>query len=87
MTTNAESRIAARAARGPQQRDLQAYLADIRATEPADGSSGVLIPGERGRACRSDRLHNGVPVADEVWKKLHILAGADAAAWRISGGV
>ncbi len=70
-----------------QQRDLQAYLADIRATEQADGSGGVLIPGERGRACRSDRLRNGVPVADEVWKKLHILAGAEAAAWRISGGV
>jgi LDH2 family malate/lactate/ureidoglycolate dehydrogenase len=63
--------------KGPQ-RDLQAYLAEIRDTPPAAGFSQVLIPGERGRACREQRLRDGVPVADEVWETLQILAGAEA---------
>jgi LDH2 family malate/lactate/ureidoglycolate dehydrogenase len=56
-------------------RDLQAYLAEIRTMNPADGFREVLIPGERGRACREQRLRDGVPLADEVWEKLQILAG------------
>jgi LDH2 family malate/lactate/ureidoglycolate dehydrogenase len=63
-----------------QQRDLQAYLTEIRSMEPAEGFSQVLVPGERGRACRAERLRNGVPVPDEIWTKLQILAGTQAAA-------
>jgi LDH2 family malate/lactate/ureidoglycolate dehydrogenase len=64
---------------GPR-RDLQAYLEAIRNLEPADGFSQVLIPGERGRACRAERLRDGVPLADDVWERLQVLAGAKAAA-------
>jgi LDH2 family malate/lactate/ureidoglycolate dehydrogenase len=64
---------------GPR-RDLQAYLDEIRQLPPADGFSQVLIPGERGRACRDRRLREGVPLADDVWERLQVLAGVKAAA-------
>ncbi len=64
---------------GPR-RDLSEYLSAIRAMEPAEGFSEVLIPGERGRACKEQRLSEGVPVADEVYENLLKLAGQAAAA-------
>ncbi|MGG7539752.1 Ldh family oxidoreductase [Rhizobium sp. Nf11,1] len=63
---------------GPQ-RDLQAYLEALRALEPADGFPAVVIPGERGRACRDQRLKEGVPLAEEVWQQIQVLAGLGAA--------
>jgi LDH2 family malate/lactate/ureidoglycolate dehydrogenase len=64
---------------GPR-RDLQAYLEEIRSLPPAAGFSNVLIPGERGRACRARRLKEGIPVSDEVWVRLQALASSEAAA-------
>lgn len=64
---------------GPR-RDLQAYLEEIRKLPPAEGYDAVLIPGERGRACREKRLNEGVPVADEVWNRLQALACIEATA-------
>lgn len=61
-------------------RDLQAYIEEIRNLEPAEGFSQVMIPGERGRACRDRRLKEGVPIADDVWERLQVLAGVKAAA-------
>lgn len=55
-------------------RNLEAYLGAIRAMEPAPGFDRVLIPGERGRACRATRLRDGVPIADAVWDTLQRLA-------------
>lgn len=63
---------------GPRY-ELKAYLNEIRDMPPAEGFSGVMIPGERGRACRDERLRNGVPIADEVWDRLRALAGMDQA--------
>ncbi|MEZ2128149.1 MULTISPECIES: Ldh family oxidoreductase [unclassified Sinorhizobium] len=60
--------------------DLRAYLEEIRNLDPAEGFSKVLIPGERGRTCRDQRLKEGVPIADDVWERLQVLAGAKAAA-------
>jgi LDH2 family malate/lactate/ureidoglycolate dehydrogenase len=54
---------------------LKTYLDEIRNMDPAAGFDRVLIPGERGRACREQRLRDGVPVADEVWDRMQILAG------------
>jgi L-2-hydroxycarboxylate dehydrogenase (NAD+) len=59
---------------GPRY-DLKAYLEEIRGMQPAEGFAEVLIPGERGRACRDQRLRDGVPVADAVWDRLQVLAG------------
>ncbi|WP_413712414.1 Ldh family oxidoreductase [Rhizobium sp. Rhizsp82] len=64
---------------GPR-RDLQAYLEEIRTLPPADGFSEVLIPGERGRACRDKRLREGIPIADEVLARLQALACLEATA-------
>jgi L-2-hydroxycarboxylate dehydrogenase (NAD+) len=54
--------------------DLQAYLEAIRTAEPAAGFERVLVPGERGRASRKQRLEEGVSIADEVWSKIQQLA-------------
>jgi LDH2 family malate/lactate/ureidoglycolate dehydrogenase len=57
--------------------DLRGYLEAIRSAEPAAGFDKVLVPGERGRACRDERLANGVPMAEDVWRRLVDLAGQD----------
>lgn len=54
---------------------LEDYLELIRQAEPAEGVAQVLIPGERGRACRAERLRTGVPLPDGVWQDLQRLAG------------
>lgn len=60
---------------GPRP-DLQAYLEAIRSAEPAAGFDRVLVPGERGRASRQQRLREGVSIADDVWTKIQHLAEA-----------
>jgi L-2-hydroxycarboxylate dehydrogenase (NAD+) len=64
---------------GPQPK-LAAYLDIIRTAEPAEGFDRVLVPGDRARECRSQRLAEGVPVADEVWERLQILANSPVSA-------
>jgi LDH2 family malate/lactate/ureidoglycolate dehydrogenase len=64
---------------GPR-RELAGYLQAIRDMEPASGFDAVLIPGERGRACRDKRLREGVPVVTDVYQSLRHLAGVSAAA-------
>lgn len=64
---------------GPR-RDLQDYLEALRHLPPAEGFDEVLIPGERGRACRDKRLSEGIPIADEVWTRLQALACFEATA-------
>jgi LDH2 family malate/lactate/ureidoglycolate dehydrogenase len=55
---------------------LAAYLDMIRNSPPADGFDQVLIPGDRSRQCRAERLRDGVPVANEVWSELLEIAGS-----------
>ena len=57
---------------------LSSYLELIRNAEPAEGFSSVLVPGERGRALRAERLRTGVPIADAVWQRVSALAAAPA---------
>ena len=59
---------------GPRTAGLSTYLDLIRAAEPASGFERVLVPGERGRANRADRIHSGVPIADAVWHRIQQLA-------------
>ncbi|MDA0239292.1 MAG: Ldh family oxidoreductase [Proteobacteria bacterium] len=51
--------------------DFARYLND---TEPAEGSAGVLYPGEVEYRCEQERSRNGVPVEDSTWSKLRGLA-------------
>ncbi|WDR01264.1 Ldh family oxidoreductase [Devosia algicola] len=52
------------------------YLDLLRHAAPADGFDQVLIPGERGRALKAERLASGVPVADSVWTNMKRLRDA-----------
>jgi LDH2 family malate/lactate/ureidoglycolate dehydrogenase len=44
------------------------YLASIRASRPAEGTSGPRIPGDRARDCRAERLVRGIPLSEEAWE-------------------
>jgi len=46
----------------------------------APGFGQVLIPGERGRECRAQRLEEGIRMPDDLWDQLQVLAGQKAAA-------
>ena len=60
---------------GPEP-NLADYLDSIRNTEPAQGFDRVLVPGDRARECRRQRLTEGVPIADEVWERVQFLANS-----------
>jgi LDH2 family malate/lactate/ureidoglycolate dehydrogenase len=49
------------------------YLDELRAEPAQDGFDGVLVPGDRARATREQRLSEGIPVADSVWEQLEAL--------------
>jgi len=51
--------------------DLAKYL---KATPPADGSSGVLYPGEIEYVRERERSASGIDVEDATWRKLRSLA-------------
>jgi LDH2 family malate/lactate/ureidoglycolate dehydrogenase len=46
----------------------------LQATAPAEGSSGVLYPGEIEHRRELDRRAHGVEVEDATWRKLLSLA-------------
>lgn len=50
--------------------DLRAYLEALRSEEPADGFAEVIIPGERGREARAQRLRDGIEVPDRLWREI-----------------
>ena len=55
---------------------LSAYLEAIRQTVPMAGYEQVLIPGERGRARKAERLAAGIELADPVWATMQRLRDA-----------
>lgn len=55
---------------------LAAYLEVVRKTAPGEGFERVLIPGERGRALRAERVQSGLNLADPVWAALQRLDAA-----------
>lgn len=57
--------------RGPA---IAEYLDQLR-TSAADPESPVLIPGDRARASRRQRLGDGVRLSREVWRQVRLYAG------------
>ena len=55
---------------------LSAYLETIRQTPPMTGFGQVLIPGERGRARKAERLASGITLAEPVWATMQRLRDA-----------
>jgi L-2-hydroxycarboxylate dehydrogenase (NAD+) len=43
------------------------YLDQIRHSRPQQGQEKVIVPGERSRALRAQRLQEGIPLSKEVW--------------------
>src|ERR1700682_4921558 len=56
------------------KQDIGAFAAYLKATKPAEGSSGVYYPGEIEHLREEDRRQNGVEVEDSTWYKLRTLA-------------
>jgi LDH2 family malate/lactate/ureidoglycolate dehydrogenase len=49
---------------------LGEYLDGLKASPPAPGTNGVVIPGERARAERGRRLADGIPLPATLWREL-----------------
>jgi uncharacterized oxidoreductase len=61
--------------------EARAYIDFFKSSRPATPGAEVLLPGEPERRTRADRLANGLPLPDEVWESLRIVArdsGIDA---------
>ena len=63
--------------------EARAYIEFFKSSRPATPGAEVLLPGEPERRTKADRLANGLPLPDEVWESLRIVArdsGIDAEA-------
>src|SRR5262249_17431463 len=47
--------------------EITRYVDYFKASEPAAGHDGVLIPGEPEARMRAERMTNGVPLPDDTW--------------------
>jgi uncharacterized oxidoreductase len=56
------------------KKEVGEFIRYLKATPPADGSSGVLYPGEIEHRREQDRRQNGIDVEDATWGKLCALA-------------
>jgi len=46
------------------------YIAEVRASAPADPDTPVMVPGDPERKRRAERMANGLPLAPDVWESL-----------------
>src|SRR6202045_1033557 len=56
------------------KREIGAFIKYLKETPPAEGSSGVLYPGEIEHQREQDRRKNGIDVEDSTWDKIKSLA-------------
>jgi LDH2 family malate/lactate/ureidoglycolate dehydrogenase len=56
------------------KKDIGDFVQYLKATKPAEGSSGVYYPGEIEDMREKDRRQNGIEVEDATWYKLRSLA-------------
>src|ERR1700732_794624 len=56
------------------KKDIGEFAAYLKATKPAEGSSGVYYPGEIEHLREQDRRKNGIEIEDATWNKLRTLA-------------
>jgi len=52
------------------ERMLDASIAYIKSSLPAEEGGSVYYPGERAKSIREDNLKHGIPVSDEVWRQI-----------------
>ncbi len=56
------------------KKEVAEFAAYLKATPPAEGSPGVLYPGEVEYLCEQQRRKSGIDVEDATWEKLRALA-------------
>ena len=56
------------------KKEVGEFIAYLKATPPAEGSSGVLYPGEIEHRRQQQRGRDGIEVEDATWYKLQQLA-------------
>jgi uncharacterized oxidoreductase len=56
------------------KKEVGEFIRYLKATPPAEGSSGVLYPGEIEHMKEQDRRANGIDVEDSTWARLRLLA-------------
>src|SRR5262249_45418371 len=56
------------------KKDIGDFIKYLKETPPAEGSSGVLYPGEIEHRREQDRRANGIEVEDATWDKIKSLA-------------
>jgi uncharacterized oxidoreductase len=56
------------------KKDIGDFVQYLKATKPAEGSTGVYYPGEIEHMREEDRGRNGIEVEDATWYKLRSLA-------------
>jgi uncharacterized oxidoreductase len=59
---------------GEFKREIGEFIKYLKETPPAEGSSGVLYPGEIEHQREQDRRKNGIDVEDATWDKIKSLA-------------
>ena len=52
------------------QKEIDAALDHVRASQPERGSEPVLIPGEPERIVHAERSRNGIPVDERTWEEI-----------------
>src|ERR1700739_1708099 len=62
------------------KKEIGEFVQYLKATKPAEGSSGVYYPGEIEHMREEDRRQNGIEVEDATWYKLRSLAEGDGLA-------
>lgn len=67
-------------ASGDLEERAGAYLEEVRRSHPIDPSAPPRIPGDRSRACRAERLANGIPLSEEAWQAALALRAQPVAA-------
>jgi uncharacterized oxidoreductase len=59
---------------GEFRKEVGDFIRYLKETPPAEGSSGVLYPGEIEHRREQDRRANGIEVEDATWTKITSLA-------------
>jgi LDH2 family malate/lactate/ureidoglycolate dehydrogenase len=44
------------------------YLEELRHSRPREGGESVIVPGDRSRRLREERMRSGIPLPKEVWR-------------------
>ena len=50
--------------------DIKRYIDYVKSAKRANADEPILVPGDKERSVKADRLANGVPMSEETWKDI-----------------